>query len=246
MRAPRRPRTRASTRADAASSPGSWIRHTHLVFAGDRGDEFAARMAGEPYVAGGIKVTTDATRAATTDELLALARARVAEARRCGITHLEIKSGYGLEVETERRICEVAAALTDDVTFLGAHLVPREWAESADGYVDLVCGEMLAACAPYARWIDVFCETGAFDAASVAPGARRRPRSRARPARTRQPARLRRRRAAGLSSWARRRSTTARFSPTPTSTPSPPLTPSPRFCPRPTSRPASPTPMRGA
>jgi imidazolonepropionase len=109
-------------------------------------------------------VTTDATRAATTDELLALARARVAEAHRCGITHLEIKSGYGLEVETERRICEVAAALTDDVTFLGAHLVPREWAESADGYVDLVCGEMLAACAPYARWIDVFCETGAFDA----------------------------------------------------------------------------------
>ena len=144
--------------------PGFVDSHTHLVFAGDRGDEFAARMAGEPYVAGGINVTTDATRAATTDELLALARARVAEAHRCGITHLEIKSGYGLEVETERRICEVAAALTDDVTFLGAHLVPREWAERADGYVDLVCGEMLAACAPYARWIDVFCETGAFDA----------------------------------------------------------------------------------
>ncbi len=144
--------------------PGFVDSHTHLVFAGDRADEFAARMAGAPYAAGGIAVTTSATRAARSDELAALARARLREAHRCGITHLEIKSGYGLDVATEERLCEVAAGLTDDVTFLGAHLVPPEWAHDHDGYVDLVCGEMLAACAPHARWIDVFCETGAFDA----------------------------------------------------------------------------------
>jgi imidazolonepropionase len=144
--------------------PGFVDSHTHLVFAGDRADEFAARMAGAPYAAGGIRVTTDATRAASDEELLALAEARVAEARRAGITQLEIKSGYGLDVETERRLCAIAAQLTDDVTFLGAHVVPAEYDVRADDYVDLVCGEMLAACAPYARWIDVFCETGAFDA----------------------------------------------------------------------------------
>jgi imidazolonepropionase len=138
--------------------------HTHLVFAGDRSEEFAARMAGAPYAAGGIRVTTEATRAASDDELLTLARARREEARRAGITHLEIKSGYGLDVENEQRLCAIAAQLTGDVTFLGAHVVPAEYEGRADDYVDLVCGEMLAACAPHARWIDVFCETGAFDA----------------------------------------------------------------------------------
>jgi imidazolonepropionase len=141
--------------------PGFVDSHTHLVFAGDRGDEFAARMAGAPYAAGGIRVTTDATRAATTDELAALARARREEALRAGITHIEIKSGYGLDVETERRLCEVAGQLTDDVTFLGAHVVPA--GTDADAYVALVTGPMLEACAPHARWIDVFCEEGAFD-----------------------------------------------------------------------------------
>ena len=144
--------------------PGFVDSHTHLVFAGDRAEEFAARMAGAPYAAGGIRVTTDATRAASDEELLALARARVDEARRAGITHLEIKSGYGLDVEQERRLCAIAAQLTDDVTFLGAHVVPAEFEGRADAYVELVCGEMLAACAPHARWIDVFCERGAFDA----------------------------------------------------------------------------------
>jgi imidazolonepropionase len=138
--------------------------HTHLVFAGDRSEEFAARMAGAPYAAGGIRVTTEATRAASDDELLTLARARREEARRAGITHLEIKSGYGLDVENEQRLCAIAAQLTGDVTFLGAHVVPAEYEGRADDYVDLVCGEMLPACAPHARWIDVFCETGAFDA----------------------------------------------------------------------------------
>ena len=144
--------------------PGFVDSHTHLVFAGDRAEEFAARMAGRPYAASGIRVTTAATRAASEDELRALARARQAEALRAGITHLEIKSGYGLEPEAERRSCAVAAELTDDVTFLGAHAVPPEYDGRADEYVELVCGEMLTACRPYARWIDVFCEEGAFDA----------------------------------------------------------------------------------
>src|SRR5215218_3047165 len=154
-------------RLDAAGRcviPGFVDSHTHLVFAGDRTDEFAARMAGRPYEAGGIRVTTDATRAASTDHLRDLARARRAEALHAGITHIEIKSGYGLDVDTERRSCEVACELTDDVTFLGAHVVPAEYDGRADEYVELVCGEMLAACAPLARWIDVFCERGAFDA----------------------------------------------------------------------------------
>jgi imidazolonepropionase len=157
----------ADERIDAAGRcviPGFVDSHTHLVFAGDRSEEFAARMAGAPYGAGGIRVTTEATRAAPTEALAELARARRDEAARAGITHLEIKSGYGLEVETERRSCEVAAGLTEDVTFLGAHVVPAEYEGRADDYVELVCGEMLAACAPHARWIDVFCERGAFDA----------------------------------------------------------------------------------
>jgi imidazolonepropionase len=144
--------------------PGFVDSHTHLVFAGDRADEFAARMAGRPYAASGITVTTEATRAATEGELRALAAARRAEAVSAGITHLEIKSGYGLETESERRLCAVAGEFTDDVTFLGAHAVPPEYEGRGDDYVDLVCGEMLAACRPLTRWIDVFCEEGAFDA----------------------------------------------------------------------------------
>jgi imidazolonepropionase len=143
--------------------PGFVDSHTHLVFAGDRADEFAARMAGERYAAGGIRVTTDATRAAGADELTALTEGRRREGYRAGITHVEIKSGYGLETDSERRSCEVAAGFTDDVTFLGAHVVPAEFDGKPDDYVWLVCGEMLEACAPYSRWIDVFCEEGAFD-----------------------------------------------------------------------------------
>jgi len=157
----------ADERLDAGGRcviPGFVDSHTHLVFAGDRADEFAARMAGRPYATSGIRVTTEATRAASEDELRALARDRRAEATRAGITHLEVKSGYGLETEAERRLCAVAAELTDDVTFLGAHAVPPEYEGRADDYVELVCGEMLDACRPYARWIDVFCEDGAFDA----------------------------------------------------------------------------------
>ncbi len=144
--------------------PGFVDSHTHLVFAGDRADEFAARMAGRPYEAGGIRVTTEATRSASTAELVALTRARREEGIRAGITHVEIKSGYGLDVASEERCCTVAGGFTDDVTFLGAHVVPAEFQDRPDAYVDLVCGEMLAACAPLSRWIDVFCEKGAFDA----------------------------------------------------------------------------------
>jgi imidazolonepropionase len=154
-------------RVDAAGRcviPGFVDSHTHLVFAGDRADEFAARMSGRPYEAGGIRVTTEATRRASDSELRELTARRRAEALRAGITHIEIKSGYGLETEAERRLCEIAATFTDDVTFLGAHVVPAEYEGRPDEYVGLVCGEMLAACAPHARWIDVFCERGAFDA----------------------------------------------------------------------------------
>jgi imidazolonepropionase len=150
--------------AGRAVIPGFVDSHTHLVFAGDRADEFAARMAGRRYEAGGIRVTTAATRAASDAELLALARERQTRARRDGITCQEIKSGYGLDVETEERCCRIAGELTEDVTFLGAHVVPDEFAGRQDDYVELVCGEMLSRCAPHSRWIDVFCEEGAFDA----------------------------------------------------------------------------------
>jgi imidazolonepropionase len=143
--------------------PGFVDSHTHLVFAGDRADEFAARMAGERYAAGGIRVTTDATRAASAAQLTELTARRRREGHRAGITHGEIKSGYGLETDSEKRSCEVAAQFTDDVTFLGAHVVPAEFDGKPDDYVWLVCGEMLEACAPYSKWIDVFCEEGAFD-----------------------------------------------------------------------------------
>lgn len=157
----------ADRRIDAAGRcvlPGFVDSHTHLVFAGDRADEFASRMAGRPYAAGGIRVSVEATRAASDDELFALATGRLAEAHRAGITTVEIKSGYGLAVHDEARCLAVARRLTGETTFLGAHVVPAEYDGRADEYVDLVCGEMLAAAAPHARWIDAFCETGAFDA----------------------------------------------------------------------------------
>ncbi|MGI9606394.1 MAG: imidazolonepropionase [Acidimicrobiales bacterium] len=144
--------------------PGFVDSHTHLVFAGDRAAEFTARMAGQPYDGGGIRVTTEATRSTSTTELDRLVRLRLAEAHRAGTTTIEIKSGYGLNVPDERRSLEVAERFTPETTFLGAHLLPAEYEGRADDYVDLVCGEMLTAAAPHSRWIDAFCETGAFDA----------------------------------------------------------------------------------
>jgi imidazolonepropionase len=155
----------ADERIDAGGRcviPGFVDSHTHLVFAGDRAAEFAARMSGTPYAAGGINTTVAATRAASDDELRTLAAARLAEARRAGITTIEIKSGYGATIDDEARLVRLAAELTAEVTFLGAHVVPD--GIDADDYVSLVCGDMLAAAAPHARWIDAFCERGAFDA----------------------------------------------------------------------------------
>ncbi len=145
--------------------PGFVDSHTHLVFAGDRSTEFAARMAGEAYDGGGIASTVAATRAASDDDLgRALAR-RLAELRRQGTTTVEIKSGYGLTVHDERRVLQIAGAVTAEATFLGGHVVPPGVPRAQ--YVELLVGEMLAACAPFARWIDVFCEPAsahAFDA----------------------------------------------------------------------------------
>lgn len=147
----------------AAVLPGFVDSHAHPVFAGDRVAEFTARMQGVVYSAGGIRTTVAATRAATDTELADNVSRLVAEARRQGTTTIEAKSGYGLTVHDEARSLRIAGAMTPETTYLGAHVVPAEWTHDPDGYVSLVCGEMLNACAPHARWIDVFCERGAFD-----------------------------------------------------------------------------------
>ncbi|GHH72922.1 imidazolonepropionase [Streptosporangium violaceochromogenes] len=146
-----------------AALPGFVDSHAHLVFAGDRTAEFAARMSGTPYTAGGIRTTVAATRRAGDAELSARVAALVAEALRQGTTVIECKSGYGLTVEDEARALRVAGEHTDEVTYLGAHVVPPEFGADTDAYVHLVTGPMLERCAPLARWVDVFCERGAFD-----------------------------------------------------------------------------------
>jgi imidazolonepropionase len=157
----------SDTRVDVggrAVIPGFVDSHAHLVFAGDRAAEFEARMSGMPYDGGGIASTVAATRAATDDVLRERLRGLVAEMRAQGTTTVEVKGGYGLTVDDEARALRLAAEVTPETTFLGAHVVPPG-IDRAD-YLDLVCGPMLAACAPHARWIDVFCEPGsahAFD-----------------------------------------------------------------------------------
>ena len=141
--------------------PGFVDSHNHLVFAGDRTEEFAARMSGQPYSAGGIRTTMTATRAATDAQLEENLVRLVGQARQQGTTTLEIKTGYGLTVEDELRALEIIARHTDEVTLLAAHIVPPEYADDPDGYVDLIVEEMIPH-ATAARWIDVFCDRGAF------------------------------------------------------------------------------------
>ena len=144
--------------------PGFVDSHSHLVFAGDRAQEFAARMTGTAYSAGGIRATVAATRAASDEQLAANLARLVTEMQRQGTTTVEVKSGYGLTVRDEARSLALAQQVTEETTFLGAHVVSPEYADDPAGYVDLVTGPMLEACAPHAKWVDAFCERGAFDA----------------------------------------------------------------------------------
>ncbi len=151
--------------AGACVIPGFVDSHAHLMFAGSREQEFAARMAGVSYSAGGIKNTVSKTRAASDEELRSNAKKLIAELYQSGVTHFEIKSGYGLDVETELRSLKIAREFTEDTTFLGAHVVPQD--QDPQRYVELVSTEMLSAVKPYAKWIDVFCDQGAFDLAQT-------------------------------------------------------------------------------
>lgn len=144
--------------------PGFVDSHSHVVFAGDRSQEFAARMTGVPYDGGGISATVAATRAASDDKLRHLLAVQMAEMRAQGTTTVEIKSGYGLTVTDEARALRLACEVSTETTFLGAHIVPPGMNRAE--YVELVCGEMLTACAPFARWVDVFCEPASTHAFS--------------------------------------------------------------------------------
>ena len=143
--------------------PGFVDSHAHPVFAGDRAEEFAARMSGSPYEAGGIRSTVTATRSASDAELRANLDRLIGEFHRSGVTTFEAKSGYGLTVPDEVRSLRLALERTPETTFLGAHVAPAEFVDDVAGYVGVVTGPMLDACAPHARWIDVFCDRGAFD-----------------------------------------------------------------------------------
>ena len=143
--------------------PGFVDSHTHLIFAGNRAEEFTRRMAGQDYDGGGIRVTTEATRAAGRPALRAGLARHLEEVQQAGTTTVEIKSGYGLSVESEVTTTSLAGEVTSETTFMGAHVVPTEYLGRTDDYVDLVCGPMLEAVRPHVRWIDAFCEEGAFD-----------------------------------------------------------------------------------
>lgn len=155
----------ADTRIDAKAgvvTPGFVDSHTHAIFAGDRSQDYVARMSGQKYATGGIKSTVAATRAATEFELLSHTKELLKKCQSHGTTTVEIKSGYGLDVNTELKILKIAKTFTDETTFLGAHVVPSEFENNRESYVELVKGKMLDAILPFAKWIDVFCDSGAF------------------------------------------------------------------------------------
>jgi imidazolonepropionase len=177
----------ANSSRETRSLEGRWLTpalidcHTHLVFAGNRATEFEQRLQGMSYediarTGGGIMSTVNATRAASKDELLGTAVARLNSLIREGVATVEIKSGYGLNVETELRMLEVVRALAADSgvsirsTFLGAHSVPGEYQGNSGKYIDLVCDEMLPAAheAQLADAVDAFCESIAFSTDEVA------------------------------------------------------------------------------
>jgi imidazolonepropionase len=142
--------------------PGFVDSHNHLVFAGDRAIEFSARMQGQPYEAGGINYTVEQTRRASDEELRGNVSALVKEGLISGTTTVEIKSGYGLSIADELRSLEIAREFTAETTFLGAHVLPADFKSAPEDYIAMVCGPMLDAVAPHAKWIDVFCDRGAF------------------------------------------------------------------------------------
>jgi imidazolonepropionase len=146
----------------AAVVPGFVDSHTHLVFGGERSGEFEARMSGTPYDAGGVQRTVEATRSASREELRGATARRARALQASGVTTMEIKSGYELTTDGEVRLLEIAGEFSDEVTFLGAHVVPEEFINDREGYVNLVSGAMLTTCRALARWADVFCERGAF------------------------------------------------------------------------------------
>ena len=143
-------------------TPGFVDSHTHAVFAGDRSKDYVARMAGVKYATGGIKTTVAATRSATLEELKTHTKKLLGKCKSHGTTTIEIKSGYGLDLESEVKILQVAQSFTEETTFLGAHVIPAEYENNRDGYINLVKGEILDAVLPHAKWIDVFCDQGAF------------------------------------------------------------------------------------
>ena len=143
-------------------TPGFVDSHTHAIFAGDRSKDYEARMSGTSYSAGGINTTVAATRSASDEELRANTKQIVDRARQSGTTTIEIKSGYGLNVETEAKLLRIANEFTEETTFLGAHVVPKEMSDARADYINLVKSKMLDACAPHAKWIDVFCDKSAF------------------------------------------------------------------------------------
>ena len=161
------PRDDVSEIVDANSqcvTPGFVDSHNHLVFAGDRSAEFRARMQGEKYTAGGINSTVEKTRLATRESLVSNVKSLVSEANSTGTTTIEIKSGYGLTPAHEKRSLDIAREFTEETTFLGAHVVPAEFIGNSDDYVSLVIGEMLDEVVSQSKWIDVFCDRGAFTA----------------------------------------------------------------------------------